>query len=387
MQKIRIKNNMLNSTIDAKNILLIYPLLVIMGKVVRWTIMVETLINYSKGWGYIDDILYYNYDFTFLGVNDLLNGSHGEDTNMYIFFKIFRAICLNIPNDFYSFEVAITIIYGLILFILFTQIKKEISILEFVFVCLAIMVLNVYCFSLAKETFQMIYFYLLFLVLYTDKIPEKRKFLSALAVILLSTFTFRTYYFLIIVFTLVAFFLVEYAIKKKPDNPMFNVLVVFLGLVGLYSLIMFTLKFTMPTLYLRMTSSLLWASTATSSSNTYTENWIATSSYDTLDVILEYAIYVLRLLFPFELVRLGLKYFPYIVYQLCMTGFVIRTLKSYVTNTKAQNVALLFMIGFIFTSATFESDFGSWIRHGVVTLPLLLILIGMVKPKESKKGK
>ncbi|MFI3326690.1 MAG: hypothetical protein R3Y35_11050 [Clostridia bacterium] len=386
MKKIRIKNNILNSTIDAKNILLFFPLLVIIGKFVRWTLMYGTLVSMSKGWGYVSGILYGNYSFTFLGINDLINGSPGEDTNMYIFFKAFRALCLNIPNDFYSFEIAITIVYCIMLFILCKQIKRVISVSEFIFVCLAIMVLNVYCFSLAKETFQMIYFYMLFLVLYTDKIPENKKFLSAVGVILLSTFTFRTYYFLIIVITLVTLLLVKYAIKKKPDKPIFNVFAVFFGLIGLYAIMMFTLKFAMPVLYTRMADSLLWASAATSSSNTYTENWVATSSYDTVAVIIEYGLYVLRLLFPLELMSLGIKYFPYIVYQLCMTGFMIRTLKTYITNTKAQNTALLVMIGFVFTSATFESDYGSWIRHGVVTLPLLLIMIGMIRPKERKKG-
>ncbi|MFI3326551.1 MAG: hypothetical protein R3Y35_10315 [Clostridia bacterium] len=386
MKKIRIKNNILNSSIDAMNILLFLPLLVIIGKILRWTLMYSTLISVSKGWGYVSEILSGEHTFTFLGINDLVNGSHGEDTNMYLFFKVFRALCLNIPNDFYSFEIAITIVYSVILFALCKQIKRQILVSEFIFVCLAIMILNVYCFSLAKETFQMIYFYILFLVLYTDKIAKNRKFLAATIVMLFSTFTFRTYYFLIILFTLVALFLVEFAVKKKPDKPMLNVVIVFFGLISSYAIMMFVLKSTMPSLYLRMADSLLWASSATSKSNTYTENWIATSSYDTVNVILEYGIYVLRLLFPFELLSLGIKYFPYIVYQLSMTIFTLTTLKTYATNAKSQNVALLFMLGFIFTSATFESDFGSWIRHGVVTLPLVLIMIGLINPKEIKKG-
>ncbi|MFI3140912.1 MAG: hypothetical protein R3Y27_01230 [Clostridia bacterium] len=382
MKKIRVKNNPLNYTIDAKNLLIFFPLLVIIGKVVRWTIMVETLINMSKGWGYASEIINGDWDFAFLGISDVLNGSPGEDTNMYLMFKIFRAMCLNIPDDFYSFEIAITLVWGLMLFLLFKKITKKILVSEFMFVSIAVIVLNVYCFSLSKETFQMLYFYLLFFVMYSNTIPDKNKFKMAVAVIIFSTFTFRTYYFLIIVFAFAALKLTAYAIRKKPNKSNFNVLVVYLGLVGLYAAIMLALNLLMPTLYTRMADSLLLASEATSSADTYIENVFATSSSDLVAVILEYAIVVLRLLFPVELIGLGVKYFPYIIYQFCMSLFMIRALKSYATNTKTQNVALLIMLGFVFTSATFEVDYGAWIRHGAVTLPTLLLMIGMIKPKK-----
>ena len=39
---------------------------------------------------------------------------------------------------------------------------------------------------------------------------------------------------------------------------------------------------------------------------------------------------------------------------------------------------------FLLGSATFEPDFGSWIRHEAVLFPILLILMDAIKEKENK---
>ena len=39
----------LGMKIDSRLLIAFYPLLIILGKVVRWTVMRGTLINYSKG--------------------------------------------------------------------------------------------------------------------------------------------------------------------------------------------------------------------------------------------------------------------------------------------------------------------------------------------------
>lgn len=387
MKNRRPRRNILLETIDSMYIIYFFPLLIVIGKVVRWTMMVDTLINYSKGWGYIDTILNGSVSFSFFEAEDVLAGSEGSDSNMYLIFKLVRTLFLNIPDDFYEFEIAITILWGIMLFLLCTYIKKRVNVVEFVFVCVGIIVLNVYCFTLAKEPFQMLYFYLLFLVIYSTKISDNRKFIVGSLVILFSVATFRTYYILILVFAVAAILLIKWMTKNKKQENIkpIGIVGIYLGLVGTYLAMMGVLKMTFGVLYIRMAECLLYASDATSSSNTYIENMVTNSTGNVVLVALEYGLVVLRLLFPIELLSLGVKYWPYIIYQFAMSILMIGTLRNYNKNTKIQNVSLLFFIGFVFASGTFEVDYGAWIRHGAVTLPLVLLMSGIINQNYLEK--
>ena len=98
----------------------------------------------------------------------------------------------------------------------------------------------------------------------------------------------------------------------------------------------------------------------------------------------DYLIMLLRMMFPIELLRLGIKYVPYVLYQVIITYFVIKNIKSIKSNGKIKNIALYLYIGFLFASATFEPDFGSWVRHEAVLFPILLIFADIKrKDKES----
>lgn len=373
-----------NRMIDSRLILLFFPLLMVIGKVVRWTIMRRTLINMSKGWGYVDVILNQTVTFHFFEAEDVLEGEVGSDAIVMLFYKFIRKLFFDIPDDFYDFEIVTTLILGILLFILCTKIKYYVTVMDFMFLGIAVMVLNVYGFSLGKESVQMLYFYLLFIVLYTKKINDKYKLLYGSLVILFSAATFRTYYVLILVFTYAFVFFMKFVSLRQDAIPYLTRKIVglYIKMVGVYLGIMCVLKVVLGDLYERLASSLLFASEATSNSNTYIENVITDSMGNVFLVVLEYGVMVLRLLFPFELLSLGVKYWPYIIYQLCMSIMMIRTIATYRENTKTQNVALAFFVGFVFASATFEVDYGAWIRHGVVTLPIILLMSGMIERRE-----
>ena len=42
-----------------------------------------------------------------------------------------------------------------------------------------------------------------------------------------------------------------------------------------------------------------------------------------------------------------------------------------------ENVALLIICGFIFSSVAFEPDFGSWVRHESVVFPLFIVIMDL----------
>ena len=102
---------------------------------------------------------------------------------------------------------------------------------------------------------------------------------------------------------------------------------------------------------------------------------------------LDYLIMIIRMLFPLELIPMGIKYWPYVGYQILISYFVLKNIKNIKENKKTQNFALYTYIAFLLGSATFEPDFGSWVRHEVAIFPILIIITGIVVPNEKQGDK
>lgn len=385
--------SILDAQIDARVLLVLYPLLLILGKIVRWTIMRGTLVNMSKGWGWIDPITEGNWSWQFFGLDELTEGDIGQGDNVYTFFKFFWTFLWGrVPESFVGFEICITITFGFFLFLVLAGMKKRLSLIEGAFVCLSVIVMSVYCLCLSKEPFQMFFFLLMYMVLRSRVIPENAKLYAGYLVIFLSVCNFRTYYALIFCFA------VTYQILcvkiRKPGRvirhynrngqvswPM--LLMVYLVMVLVYFVMMLALSAVSNDLYLRFRDALLYASDATSGSHTYIENLISINETDPIvpTVTLEYALVVLRLLFPFELVQNGPKYWPYVLYQLFMTMFMFKSLRNMRQNSPTQNAATIIFVGYVFASATFEVDYGAWVRHCAVTIPMVLVSNGIIGEK------
>ena len=99
---------------------------------------------------------------------------------------------------------------------------------------------------------------------------------------------------------------------------------------------------------------------------------------------LDYLIMLVRMMIPVELLTFGPKYWPYVAYQVMITFYVIMALKNIKRNHKSKNVALYVYLGFLCGSATFEPDFGSWVRHEAAIAPVLFILADMYRFKQSR---
>ena len=118
--------------------------------------------------------------------------------------------------------------------------------------------------------------------------------------------------------------------------------------------------------------------------NTYIHNIIAQNDSNILLVFAEYIMAVIRLSFPVELVFLGIKYIPYVVFQSFSSIFIIKSFKK---NNRVINIALMLYFAFLFMSASFEVDFGTWLRHQTVIYPILFIVVDIVKIDKNKEEK
>lgn len=377
----------LGMKIDSRILIAFYPLLIILGKIVRWTIMRGTLINYSKGWGWVDPIIQNGWNWQFFGVEELTEGDIGQSDNVITFFKAFWAtIWARLPETFQEFEIFITVTFGILFLLVLLGMRRRLPLLEAIFICLSVIVISVYCLCLSKEPFQMIFFLLMYALLHSRRIPERHKLYWGYGVILLSACCFRTYYALILYFSIICRWYLDRAKAYNTEHcscriqlRWTSILTVYGIAVAAYFVMITILSLTSTELYLRFRDALLYASDATSGSHTYMENILAVNetSPNVFTVTVEYALVVLRLLFPFELISNGPKYWPYIIYQVCMTSFTIKGLRDLRLNTKTQNAALTIFIGYVFASAAFEVDYGAWVRHCAVTVPIVLIMAGI----------
>ena len=91
------------------------------------------------------------------------------------------------------------------------------------------------------------------------------------------------------------------------------------------------------------------------------------------------------MLFPIELLLLGPKYFIYVLYQLMITLVVLKNTKNINKYSPRRRIALYIYIAFLMGSATFEPDFGSWIRHEAVLFPIFMLISGFDEREENVK--
>lgn len=384
----------LGMKIDSQVLLALFPLLIILGKIVRWTVMRGTLVNFSQGWDWVDPIMNNGWSWQFFGVEELTEGDIGQGDNVITFFKaLWATIWARLPETFQEFELFITITFGVLFLLVLLGMRRKLPLLEAIFICLSVGVISVYCLCLSKEPFQMAFFLLMYAVLHSGRIPERQKLYWGYGVILLSASCFRTYYALILFFAIVCRWYLDRAEAPAAGRKVYagqlrwkSIFLVYLLAVAAYFLMMTFFSLANTELYARFRDVLLYASDATSGSNTYMENIIAVNENNpnVFSITAEYALVILRLLFPFELIGNGPKYWPYIIYQLCMTFFMLQGLRNFHRNTKTQNAALTILIGYVFASAAFEVDFGAWVRHCAVTVPIVLIMAGICPPKRIR---
>ena len=383
-----------NYKLSTKSLILCYPIFVVLGKVIRWTIMYSTLIGLSAGWGAVDPILYNDFNFQFFGMEEIMATNSDSWGNAIAVFKILRGMFFFVLDSFQTFEVAITIVWGVFLLIVLSKLKESIDVIQWLFIMLSCIVLNIFDFALAKEPIQMLYFLLIFAILVSKLLSSWQKEVLSYGVIVFSILTFRVYYLLILFFALIFKYVMKVVLllkkrnKEKRSNQLAlsKIIIVFLAMFLSYFCFMTVLMVINGGFYKRFSDCLLTASAATSASNSYIKNMIADeTTTNVFFIALEYALVVFRMTFPLELLRLGIKYYPYVAYQVFTSILMLKTLASYRKNTKEQNIALIIYMGFLFASCTFEVDFGAWVRHGAVTFPVLVVMIGAITIRKRRE--
>lgn len=355
--------------------------LIIVAKIVRWTIMRPQLVDMSIGWGFVPQIITQPFKgFQAAGFWGASNSASNVGDNTISFFQM-----LNLGLTTYqSWEVYLTIIYNILIFICvrdFFQRNPYAGWKENFFVYLNVAILNIFCLNLAKEPYQMVFFLLMALAISIPKTYNQKSIALLIALVITILYS-RKYFGLVLMYFLILNFLIDKLFNKgkainlndkKEKRKLYGKLLLLVILFGV--LHYFFLSYLM-----------------TGNEDTYNE-MVAANSRDKTPaasqitplfpnsnpalLAVDYFIKIFRLMVPIELLfKLKVTYLFLLVYQGFLLQFLIRTFKF---RDKKRNptrtIAMYLYIAFLLCSAAFEPDYGSWVRHQGVAFPIILLLI------------
>lgn len=364
----------LNFYVKTTVIIVAMIFLILGAKAIRYTIMKSVLVDMSVGHGMIGMI---NDEKSIIYDENVSEEELGANHKSAM---LFRSINIFELTEYGEFEVYITILWNFILLCIIFSLRKKLNLLQAIFLVLTILVLNIFDFNLAKEPVQMLYFILMYIVIISKSLKSSFKYWLCFAILYWASISFRGYYILIACFMLGASWICKTFILMKDKLRIYDIIIVLIAFGVGYFLLLNIAKITLPEEY----AELIRVRTRETEAKSDISNLITNSDSNLALFSLDYLLMLVRMMIPVELMLFGPKYWPYVAYQVMITMYVIFALKNIKKNNKSKNVALYVYLGFLCGSATFEPDFGSWVRHEAAIAPVLFILADMYRFTKSK---
>lgn len=428
---------MVNNT--QKNISSYYTWLIpiiIASKIVRWTIMYEKLVLMSIGNGMVARMNAGSYHFGMAVLSETTNAGNLAEHNAG---ALFSAINIFGIQSLLGWEIFITIIFNILLSISVNNFyvntptagKKE----NF-FIYLGVAILNIFCFNLAKEPFQMLFFFIMAWAIKAGRNYQHKTILLSLAILATVLFS-RKYYGLVLIY----FFILQFIVRQLFDNIDFTTtngrkklmsnVVITGGIIAVCHFFLLS--------FLSVSNEDTYSEMMDANYRSMTRSSVADSEIvpifskgNPILAAADYGIKIFRLMFPVELLIKGkATYIFLIAFQFLLAGFIANAFISRNKMLKEEEeveeeeedleasedadeededaeeeeeeetieteedeeeedetiaekkrdrqdcrtAALYLYLAFLLCSAAFEPDFGSWIRHEGITLPILLFIL------------
>lgn len=301
------------------------------------------------------------------GLTNITDKSYSFAGNFFRFINIFGFTTLAQWSYFLSF-ISIT----LIIFVLAKN--KQISLKNFIFVIASVGLLNIYVLNISKDIIQFLFFYLIFIILSNKKINNQRKLFLSCFILLIEAIGFRVYYLIMAMLMITIYFIYENKIKNKKINKKTIKKILLIALL-LFFIEVFVVQLVSTNNYNSIINAryITNIDRASSPDAVTIINDLLGRNTNFIKFVLNYLINFVRMLFPIELATKGVKYIPFILYQLFITFTLFKTS----TKLNDKNIMwLITFVSFIMISVIFEPDFGSFIRHESA---LFLIMFEMNK--------
>lgn len=421
--------------------------IIIVSKIVRWTIMYAKLVDMSIGNGIADRINHGEYKmFMVSGLSEMSNASSVAEYNTGF---LFNAINIFGCETIATWEIYISIIYNIILIYFikdFYRRTPNAGRWENLFVYTGVAILNIFCFCLSKEPYQMLFFFLMALAIRSGKGYQMKSILLSGA-ILITVLLSRKYYGLVLVYYFILQYVVRYLFdsvdlhSKNGKKKLFVNIIITAAIIGVCYFFMLS--------FLSSANEDTYEEMVAANYRDMDRQGVAASEIvpifekgNPLFMAADYVIKIFRLMFPIELLIKGkATYVFFIFFQALLAmsisnAFINRKAAKkkpveedededdededevesddenieedpeeedddedeneedeeeseedeeeeldIVAMQKAEDrrdtrtAALYLYLAFLLCSAAFEPDFGSWIRHEGITLPILLLIL------------
>lgn len=307
-----------------------------------------------------------------------LRTSYIPDDPAYSFPLLFHRIFSFLPFDtIFEWAVFWAIIMNIVFFIFFIKRNKYYTKAEYLFIFSSMFILDVFVFGINKDIVQCIIIILIYMITLL-KIKDIYKLLCICGILLLESLFFRSYYILAIATILIVF----YALKRYKKSPKKNLVYMIITIFILLFLFIFLTQFINPDAYKQLLSRRDSLEDALEA-RTVIINLIPGSGY--FNYCINYIINSIRMLFPVELLFMGVKYIPFFIYQLYLTIHIIKNIKN---SDKNNLLNLSIVLGYWLMLFASESDFGTLVRHQAILLPFYLDIIkeNSMKKRGAKKN-
>jgi len=373
-------NQTINNNINRFSLYFLF--FIILAKVVRYTIMFDRLVLCGRGWDYVRDINVDNnsFAFNFFSNNNYVRGSVAVNN--------VKAFCSSINifgiDSYYGWEILITIIFNIILYRLVVQFYNNnpfIGKKENIFIYLNVIILNIFCFCLAKEFFQMLFWIITMIAIKNARTRWQGYFRVALALGITVLFTRKYYGLMFVYFIIVDFFVdkvfstVDVTTRRGKIKIVFSIIFLLTIMAFMYFILSSFLMMEAEDVYdemERVNTTDRGAAVGAVSAITPIFN----RGDGVVILTLEYFIKIFRLMFPIELLlHFKPTYVITIFFQGLLFYFIVNNLIHRQHCTLENKFATDLFIAFWLMSAAFEPDFGSWLRHQSVVFPVTLYML------------
>ena len=232
--------------------------------------------------------------------------------------------------------------------------------------------LNIYVFSITKETIQICFFFLVYLIIQS---PLKNTLLKVIGCALVfyweSTF-YRSYYIIMAAMTIFMYLIFVWLRQREKIKRKHIVIIVVMCFVAVFAFF-YASQFVAHDDYISALNSRDGTTETNEGASTSIENPIKVNG--NLGIFMyDYVINAVRMMVPIELAFKGIFYLPFVVFQFFILYYYFKAIKNIKSLDDNMIVVVACYSAYFFGSVVFEPDFGSWVRHEAATFPILQLL-------------
>lgn len=279
-------------------------------------------------------------------------------------------------KSLFEWSVFITIIFGIINFILLRKIYI-IELKNFIIISIGIFLWYLFAAGITKEVVQTLFYFCIYFFIANNMFFKSvySKVIVGIIILFISSICFREYYILTAFFSGIVYLIYHFIRKKHIEGLkgyIFSI-IVFLIVLVVFLNIAKVIYFEGYSIIINLRSEgyqyLIELGT-----DSFINNIIEGNSI--FIYILNYIINYFRLLLPVELLFGGkIYYIPFVIYQIAFTYYYIKNIFNLNKINREKFVCMIFLTSFIMVVTMMEPDFGSWVRHQSACYMLFINLL------------